>query len=51
MTVTTFAFSALNVPVTDHSFEDCQLMLYAAKLGLPSASGLLEFQKLSRKLG
>lgn len=42
---------ALNLPVSDHSFEDCRLMLYSAKLGLPSAAGVLEFQKLTRKLG
>lgn len=41
----------LQVPVTDHSFEDCQLMRYTSKLGLSSVSSLVEFQKLLRILG
>lgn len=42
---------ALNVPVTDHTFDDCRLMMKARKLNLPMESGLVEFQKLHKKLG
>ncbi|XP_074646514.1 lysophosphatidylcholine acyltransferase 2-like [Tubulanus polymorphus] len=41
----------LKIPVTDHTFDDCKLMVYAAKRKLPMATGLIEFQKLSRRLG
>ena len=44
-------FRALDIPMTDHSYEDIRLMNYAAKLDLPRASGLVEFAKLSKKLG
>ena len=46
-----YVHRALNVPVTDHTYEDIRLMNYAAKLQLPAASGLVEFAKLNRKLG
>nr|XP_006825078.1 PREDICTED: lysophosphatidylcholine acyltransferase 2-like [Saccoglossus kowalevskii] len=42
---------ALNVPVTDHTYEDIRLMLQATEEGLPLHSGLVEFQKLRTKLG
>ncbi|XP_064639975.1 lysophosphatidylcholine acyltransferase 2-like isoform X2 [Lineus longissimus] len=41
----------LGVPATDHTYDDCRLMMYAAKRNMPMTSGLVEFQKLSRKLG
>ncbi|XP_013381448.1 lysophosphatidylcholine acyltransferase 2-like isoform X2 [Lingula anatina] len=41
----------LNVPATDHTFDDCRLMTYAAKLKLPMASGIVEFNKVNKKLG
>ena len=42
---------ALNLPITDHTFEDCRLMRKAAALNLPMESGLVEFAKISQKLG
>uniref|UniRef100_UPI00358F5F0C lysophosphatidylcholine acyltransferase 2-like isoform X2 n=1 Tax=Myxine glutinosa TaxID=7769 RepID=UPI00358F5F0C len=42
---------ALNVPVTEHTFEDCRLMLHAHELALPMDCGLVEFAKINRKLG
>lgn len=44
-------FSALGVPVTDHTYDDCRLMMKARKLNLPMDTGLVEFQKLHKKLG
>ncbi|KAJ8372200.1 hypothetical protein AAFF_G00293750 [Aldrovandia affinis] len=41
---------ALSVPVTDHTYEDCRLMICAGQLTLPMEAGLVEFTKLSRKL-
>uniref|UniRef100_A0ABM5EV98 Lysophosphatidylcholine acyltransferase 2 n=1 Tax=Pogona vitticeps TaxID=103695 RepID=A0ABM5EV98_9SAUR len=42
--------SALGVPVTDHTYEDCRLMISAGQLTLPMEAGLVEFTKVSRKL-
>lgn len=42
---------ALGVPVTDHTYDDCRLMMRAGSLNLPLEAGLVEFQKLHRKLG
>ncbi|XP_072169325.1 lysophosphatidylcholine acyltransferase 2-like [Diadema setosum] len=42
---------SLNVPVTDHTYEDCRLMEEAASMGLPCEVGVVEFSKLLRKLG
>ncbi|XP_008933318.1 PREDICTED: lysophosphatidylcholine acyltransferase 1-like, partial [Merops nubicus] len=42
---------ALGVPVTDYTFEDCQLALAEGQLRLPSDTCLLEFAKLVRSLG
>ncbi|XP_075290105.1 lysophosphatidylcholine acyltransferase 2 isoform X2 [Opisthocomus hoazin] len=42
--------TALNVPVTDHTFEDCRLMISAGQLTLPMEAGLVEFTKISKKL-
>lgn len=42
---------ALGVPVTDHTYDDCRLMLAARKLNLPMEAGIVEFQKLRSKLG
>ncbi|XP_067104943.1 lysophosphatidylcholine acyltransferase 2 [Osmerus mordax] len=41
---------ALGVPVTDHTYEDCRLMITAGELTLPMEAGLVEFTKISRKL-
>ena len=49
--VRTLMANALNLPCTDHTFEDCRLMRKAESLNLPMESGLVEFAKLSRKLG
>ncbi|KAJ8302798.1 hypothetical protein KUTeg_019194 [Tegillarca granosa] len=42
---------ALEVPVTDHTYDDCRLMEKAAELDLPMGAGLVEFHKLNKKLG
>uniref|UniRef100_A0A3B5M1Y9 Lysophosphatidylcholine acyltransferase 2 n=1 Tax=Xiphophorus couchianus TaxID=32473 RepID=A0A3B5M1Y9_9TELE len=41
---------ALGVPMTDHTYEDCRLMISAGELTLPMETGLVEFTKISRKL-
>jgi len=41
---------ALRIPVTDHTYEDCRLMISAGQLTLPMEAGLVEFTKISRKL-
>ncbi|XP_066510174.1 lysophosphatidylcholine acyltransferase 2-like [Hoplias malabaricus] len=41
---------SLRLPVTDHTFEDCRLMISAGELTLPMEAGLVEFTKISRKL-
>ncbi|KAM6222146.1 lysophosphatidylcholine acyltransferase 2 isoform 3-T3 [Rhynchocyon petersi] len=42
--------NALGIPVTDHTYEDCRLMISAGQLTLPMETGLVEFTKISRKL-
>ncbi|KAJ8273141.1 hypothetical protein GJAV_G00097960 [Gymnothorax javanicus] len=42
---------ALEVPVTDYSFEDCQLAMAEGQLRLPINTCLLEFARLVRRLG
>ncbi|XP_066493209.1 lysophosphatidylcholine acyltransferase 2 [Tiliqua scincoides] len=42
--------STLDVPVTDHTYEDCRLMISAGQLTLPMEAGLVEFTKVSKKL-
>lgn len=42
---------ALGIPVTDHSYDDCRLMLKSKKKNLPHRTGLVEFAKLHNKLG
>ncbi|XP_029442414.1 lysophosphatidylcholine acyltransferase 2 isoform X2 [Rhinatrema bivittatum] len=42
--------AALGVPITDHTYEDCRLMVSAGELTLPMETGLVEFTKVSRKL-
>lgn len=42
---------ALKVPVTDYSFEDCQLTMAEGQIRLPVDTCLLEFAKLVRSLG
>ncbi|KAL1790076.1 lysophosphatidylcholine acyltransferase 2B-like [Sigmodon hispidus] len=42
--------NALKLPVTDHTFEDCRLMISAGALQLPMETGLVEFTKISQKL-
>ncbi|XP_070255061.1 lysophosphatidylcholine acyltransferase 2 isoform X2 [Myotis yumanensis] len=41
---------ALGIPMTDHTYEDCRLMISAGQLTLPMEAGLVEFTKISRKL-
>lgn len=40
----------LNVATTNHTYEDCRLMLKAAEHNLPFDSALIEFSKLKEKL-
>uniref|UniRef100_A0A8C4GTP6 EF-hand domain-containing protein n=1 Tax=Dicentrarchus labrax TaxID=13489 RepID=A0A8C4GTP6_DICLA len=42
---------ALGVPITDYSFEDCQLAMAEGQLRLPVDTCLLEYAKLVRRLG
>ncbi|XP_072278854.1 lysophosphatidylcholine acyltransferase 2 [Pyxicephalus adspersus] len=42
---------ALGLPITDHTYEDCRLMLTARDLTLPMEAGLVEFTKINKKLG
>ncbi|XP_031675795.1 lysophosphatidylcholine acyltransferase 1-like, partial [Oncorhynchus kisutch] len=42
---------ALDIPITDYSFEDCQLAMAEGQLRLPVDTCLLEFAKLVRRLG
>ncbi|KAG8511055.1 Lysophosphatidylcholine acyltransferase 2B [Galemys pyrenaicus] len=42
--------NALGIPVTEHTYEDCRLMISAGNLQLPMEAGLVEFTKLSQKL-
>ncbi|KAE8288562.1 Sodium-dependent dopamine transporter [Larimichthys crocea] len=44
-------FDALGVPITDYSFEDCQLAMAEGQLRLPVDTCLLEYAKLVRRLG
>ncbi|KAM5262915.1 lysophosphatidylcholine acyltransferase 2 isoform 2-T2 [Ctenodactylus gundi] len=41
---------SLGIPVTDHTYEDCRLMISAGQLTLPMEAGLVEFTKISQKL-
>ncbi|XP_035678837.1 lysophosphatidylcholine acyltransferase 2-like isoform X1 [Branchiostoma floridae] len=43
--------AVLNLPTTDHTFDDCMLMVAAGKSDMPMDAGLVEFQKLREKLG
>ncbi|XP_033700102.1 lysophosphatidylcholine acyltransferase 2 isoform X2 [Tursiops truncatus] len=49
-TVRNLMAEALRIPVTDHTYEDCRLMISAGQLTLPMEAGLVEFTKISRKL-
>ncbi len=40
----------MNVQTTNHTYEDCRLMLKARELNLPFESGLIEFDKIKEKL-
>ncbi|EDO47389.1 predicted protein [Nematostella vectensis] len=42
---------ALGIPTTGHSFEDVLLMKEGSNLGLPDDAAVVEFQKVSSKLG
>lgn len=42
---------ALGVPITDHTYDDCRLMMAAQRLNLPMEVGIIEFHKLHKKLG
>uniref|UniRef100_A0A8C6EH47 EF-hand domain-containing protein n=1 Tax=Moschus moschiferus TaxID=68415 RepID=A0A8C6EH47_MOSMO len=49
-TVRIIMANALGVPVTDHTYEDCRLMISAGNLQLPMEAGLVEFTKISQNL-
>ncbi|XP_043734775.1 lysophosphatidylcholine acyltransferase 2B-like [Cervus elaphus] len=49
-TVRIIMANALGVPVTDHTYEDCRLMISAGNLQLPMEAGLVEFTKVSQNL-
>ncbi|CAF0706534.1 unnamed protein product [Brachionus calyciflorus] len=40
----------LKVATTNHSYEDCQLMIQAKKLNLPFESAIIEFFQIKKKL-
>uniref|UniRef100_A0A674DQI1 Lysophosphatidylcholine acyltransferase 1 n=1 Tax=Salmo trutta TaxID=8032 RepID=A0A674DQI1_SALTR len=42
---------ALELPITDLSFDDCQLSLAKGPMRVPSNSSLLQFNRLARRLG
>lgn len=42
---------ALGIPVADYTYDDCRLMHKAKLKNLPYQTGLIEFQKLRRRLG
>ncbi|KAF6078512.1 lysophosphatidylcholine acyltransferase 2 [Phyllostomus discolor] len=48
--VRTLMAQALGIPMTEHTYEDCRLMMSAGQLTLPMEAGLVEFTKISRKL-
>lgn len=41
----------LQVPVTDHTYDDCKLMEIVMKNNLPIEIGLIEYNKINSKLG
>lgn len=50
ITISDSVTRSLSLPVTDHTYEDCRLMIAAGELTLPMEAGLVEFTKISRKL-
>ena len=42
---------ALGIPFTDHTYDDCRLMVESLKKNLPQRTGLVEFAKMQGKLG
>ena len=42
---------ALGIPFTDHTYDDCRLMVKSKDKNLPHRTGLVEFTKLHDKLG
>lgn len=50
ITISDSGTRSLGLPVTDHTYEDCRLMIAAGELTLPMEAGLVEFTKISRKL-
>jgi hypothetical protein len=43
-----FLGRALGVPVTDHTYEDSRLMKFAARMEMPAAEQLVEFNKANK---
>lgn len=41
----------LDCAVTNHSYDDCRLMLRAAKLNIPASKGIIELHKMHKSLG
>lgn len=42
---------ALNLPISDYSFEDCKLMDYAYKCKLSFATSIADISRLRNKIG
>uniref|UniRef100_A0AAG5DUV3 EF-hand domain-containing protein n=1 Tax=Anopheles atroparvus TaxID=41427 RepID=A0AAG5DUV3_ANOAO len=42
---------ALNIPISDYTFDDCKLMTYVKNINLPYASAIADIEKLRRLAG
>lgn len=43
--------SSLEIPVSDYTFDHCQLMNHAKKMNIPNAASIVEISKLKNSLG
>lgn len=44
-------FRALQIPVSDYTYDDCRIISKAHQLNIPRASTIVEAHKLRNKLG
>lgn len=44
-------YSALKVPVSDYTYDDCRIINKAHELDIPNTSSIIESHKLRYKLG
>lgn len=44
-------FSSLEIPVSDYTFDHCQLMNHAKKMNIPNAASIVEISKLQSSIG